>query len=251
MAGDWIKLRKVIPDDPRTAEVARKCRRSRGAVVGALVALWCYGDDYAIEQDDGNGFIPYLTAEDIDRICSMEGFAEACPPDWLRLEDDGAYLPSFKRHNGDTAKKRAQKTARQTRYRAKQKRVDGAASTSAPTREEKRREESNKESSNEDSSASSADGTTPETGPSEFWFPTTSGTWHLPLLKLGEYQATYSSRLDVAGELRKARQWLIDNKTRRKTKRGMKSFLTSWLNRAYDRGGSPPLSDSPETTAVN
>lgn len=70
---------------------------------------------------------------------------------------------------------------------------------------------------------------------SEFRFPVQhSDFWDLPQRKLDEYLATYSDRLDVAIELRKARQWLVDNKDRRKTKLGMPKFLTSWLNRALD-----------------
>ena len=80
----------------------------------------------------------------------------------------------------------------------------------------------------------------PGTSPTPvFSFPVAndSKAWDLPQRKLDEYQATYSDRLDVSAELRKARQWLIDHKARRKTRQGMAGFLTRWLNRAYD--GTP------------
>lgn len=84
------------------------------------------------------------------------------------------------------------------------------------------------------------------TPPSEFTFPTTgkgSKTWTLPATKLAEYREAYPS-LDVDVELRKARQWCRDNPAKRKTAGGMLRFLTTWLNRAQDRGGgaraSPP-----------
>jgi hypothetical protein len=54
--------------------------------------------------------------------------------------------------------------------------------------------------------------------------------WYLPEGKLSEYQETYPC-LDVAAELRKARQWCIDNPARRKTARGMPAFLNRWLAR--------------------
>ncbi len=85
-------------------------------------------------------------------------------------------------------------------------------------------------------------------GPSSFSFPVKSGEiWDLPQRKLDEYLATYAPQLDVEAELRKARQWLMDHKDRRKTKRGMAAFLTGWLNRTSDKspvaaatGSKPP-----------
>lgn len=44
---------------------------------------------------------------------------------------------------------------------------------------------------------------------------------------------------DVEQELRKMRGWLIANKTRRKTVKGMKRFITSWLGNAQDSGRKP------------
>ena len=76
----------------------------------------------------------------------------------------------------------------------------------------------------------------PAESPPEFGFPTShGGTWYLPTRKLDEYRDTYGDKLDVQAELRKARQWLRDNKQRRKTPGGMKAFLTRWLNKASDK----------------
>ena len=76
----------------------------------------------------------------------------------------------------------------------------------------------------------------PAESPPEFGFPTShGGTWYLPTRKLDEYRDTYGDKLDVKAELRKARQWLRDNKQRRKTPGGMKAFLTRWLNKASDK----------------
>lgn len=59
--------------------------------------------------------------------------------------------------------------------------------------------------------------------------------WHLPRSKLAEYEAAYGGHLDVHLELAKARQWLIDNPKRRKTRGGMPAYLTKWLNQATNR----------------
>ena len=45
--------------------------------------------------------------------------------------------------------------------------------------------------------------------------------------------------IDVEAELRAMACWLDANPTRRKTPRGIKRFINSWLQRAQDRGGSP------------
>lgn len=46
------------------------------------------------------------------------------------------------------------------------------------------------------------------------------------------------SPLDVMAEIRRAYLWVAAKPDRRKTARGMPAFLTSWLGRACDRGGS-------------
>lgn len=63
--------------------------------------------------------------------------------------------------------------------------------------------------------------------------------WNLTAAKLAEWQDAYPG-VDALTELRKARQWLIDNPTRGKTFAGMARFLGGWLGRAQDRGGSRP-----------
>ena len=58
--------------------------------------------------------------------------------------------------------------------------------------------------------------------------------------------------VDVVQELRKMAGWCESNTTKRKTRRGVRAFITSWLARAQDRGGSqnnychprPTLKDS-------
>lgn len=62
-------------------------------------------------------------------------------------------------------------------------------------------------------------------------------SWTLTESKFSEYQQTYST-VDVAAELRKARQWCVDNPSNRKTRKGMPAFLNRWLNKAQERGKS-------------
>ncbi len=50
-----------------------------------------------------------------------------------------------------------------------------------------------------------------------------------------EWAELYPS-VDVLQQLRNMRGWLLSNKARRKTKRGIGRFITSWLSREQDRG---------------
>lgn len=64
-------------------------------------------------------------------------------------------------------------------------------------------------------------------------------SWPLHQAKVNEWQETYPG-IDVKAELREARQWLIDNPTKRKTYAGMTRYLNSWLAKEQDKpkGGS-------------
>ena len=77
--------------------------------------------------------------------------------------------------------------------------------------------------------------------------------WQLLQSKLDEYASCYPD-LDVLAECRKARQWLIDNPSRRKTASGMSRFLNNWLARTQNRGSSqrsPPDADPLEEFLSN
>jgi hypothetical protein len=62
-------------------------------------------------------------------------------------------------------------------------------------------------------------------------------SWHLRASKAAEYRASFPG-IDLDAELRKARQWAIDNPTKRKTPGGMTRFLGRWLGNAQDEAGS-------------
>ena len=49
--------------------------------------------------------------------------------------------------------------------------------------------------------------------------------------------------VDVMQELRKMKSWLDGNKERRKTKRGIASFINSWLSKEQDKGRMPVRSE--------
>jgi len=50
-----------------------------------------------------------------------------------------------------------------------------------------------------------------------------------------QWQETFPG-VDVLAELRKCRQWSIDNPARRKTKAGIRQHISAWLGKEQDKG---------------
>jgi len=146
MAGEWIKMRSDLHDDPAVFRLASMLKIDKFAVIGRLHTFWSWADRHSVD-----GFVDGAASTDVDEIVRLEGFAASLVKvKWLEISDEGIRIPKFDRHNGDSAKQRAQKNERQARWRAKKDAgvdgdvdgsVDAEVSTSTSTREEKRREE--------------------------------------------------------------------------------------------------------------
>lgn len=143
MAGDWIKMRNDLPNDPAVYKLSALTKLDRFAIVGRLYAFWSWADKHAVD-----GRVDGATSLVVDDITRHDGFAEALAAvKWLEIGEDFISLPNHERHNGESAKERGLKNARQARWRdGKDKKasadVDAPPSTQASTREEKRREDS-------------------------------------------------------------------------------------------------------------
>jgi hypothetical protein len=70
-------------------------------------------------------------------------------------------------------------------------------------------------------------------------FPTSGKkqTWPLMQKLVSELTEAYPA-VDVIGECRKALAWVRANQTKKKTYGGMPKFITAWMGRVQDRGGS-------------
>lgn len=82
----------------------------------------------------------------------------------------------------------------------------------------------------------------------EFPCSGTPKTWVLRQSKVDEWRESFPA-VDIVSEVRKAKQWCLDNPTRRKTARGMPAFLGRWISREQDRGGSREKNTKPSTRA--
>lgn len=133
---------------PEKSEVLAITARMGGddtdITVGRLFRLWRWFDQ---QTTDGNAH--GVTQALLDRVIGVTGFCEAVQSvGWLVVNEGGISLPNFDRHNGSTAKNRAQTAKRVAKYRVSPSGDDesnGESVTSIVTpalaREEKRREE--------------------------------------------------------------------------------------------------------------
>ncbi|WP_169709650.1 hypothetical protein [Deferrisoma camini] len=82
--------------------------------------------------------------------------------------------------------------------------------------------------------------------------PTNRRGTEYPVTKaqVAEWAELYPA-VDVVQELRKMRGWLLANKTRRKTARGMPKFINAWLTKEQDRGGAKARASPATPTSGN
>lgn len=110
MAGDWIKFEHSTPHKPEVFAIADAVGLDADAVVGKLIRVWIWAD-----QQTYDGSLP-VTASIIDRVAGHSGFADAMRvAGWLGANG----FPNFSRHNGRTAKRRADNAKRVSAMRAR------------------------------------------------------------------------------------------------------------------------------------
>lgn len=137
MAGDWIKMRIDLPEDPSVISIAADLDASEDLVVGKLLRIWGWANRNTV---DGNA--PSVTKSWLDRYVSSTGFADAMvKAGWLVAMDRGVSFPKFDSHMSDGAKTRAL-TAKRVSSKRNADSNGASVTNSLP---EKRREEKNKE----------------------------------------------------------------------------------------------------------
>jgi hypothetical protein len=159
VAGDWIKMRHDLTDDPAVVRIADILQVDEDLVIGKLHRLWSWAD-----RQTADGTTTGISKAWIDRHVRCPGFAEAmCSVKWLIADGDSISFPSFEKHNGESAKRRSrdairQRVSRKTRdnepdksqrpvHDLSHKKCDNVVTNSghltdkSVTREEKRKEE--------------------------------------------------------------------------------------------------------------
>lgn len=144
MAADWIKIQTNLGDKEEVALLGDILKIDRDMAVGKLFRVWSWAD-----QNTKTGHGIRVTRKHIDEIARKRGFADALiEVGWLEGEDNCLIFPNFERHNGESAKKRAEDADRKRKSRegrdepsCQQDQVSQNLPDKSVTREEKRREE--------------------------------------------------------------------------------------------------------------
>ena len=114
MAGDWIKMRTNLWDDPRVMRLCDDTDQPEGMIIGGLYWLWSAADEHTED-----GIMVGLTLRSIDRKTGIKGFGQAlCDIGWLADHPEGVRLVNFDDHNGSSAKKRCQTAKRVANHRS-------------------------------------------------------------------------------------------------------------------------------------
>lgn len=113
MAGDWIKVEHATPDKPEVVKLADMLGIDQDAVVGKLLRLWIWADQQSVS---GNAIT--VTNSFLDRLVFCPGFAVGLVKvGWLNGRNGLLSIPNFDRHNGQTAKNRANTNRRVANHR--------------------------------------------------------------------------------------------------------------------------------------
>jgi len=119
VAGDWIKMRVALRDDPSVIGVAEATSLDEDTVVGKLHRLWSWADQHTTD-----GRAAGITPRWVDKYLGFTGISDALvSAGWLVFEPGYMILPAFDKHNGSSAKSRAENTIRQRASRGRHARV--------------------------------------------------------------------------------------------------------------------------------
>ena len=110
----WIKISHELPDKPEVAGIAGILNIDQDAVVGKLIRVWSW-----LDQHTTDGRVTFASKTFVDRLAFQPGFGDAMEKvSWLKSSARGGWaVPNFARHNGETAKSRAQTAKRVAEFR--------------------------------------------------------------------------------------------------------------------------------------
>ena len=114
MAGEWLKMRHDLADDPAVIRLGELVQIEEDAVIGKLFRLWSWADRHTHD-----GHAEGVGLAWVDRLARCVGFGAALVRvGWLVESDGGLSFPRFDRHCSDTAKSRALDAKRKAAERA-------------------------------------------------------------------------------------------------------------------------------------
>lgn len=109
----WIKIDTTLFHKPEVVRISSLLRCKQTETVGLLVLFWTLAD--GLTED---GKIPYYGRAEVDCALNKSGFCKALEAvGWIVVTDEGVEIPRFERHNGKSAKKRAETSKRVNDFR--------------------------------------------------------------------------------------------------------------------------------------
>lgn len=213
MAGDWIKMRGNLWDDPRVSKLCDLCDCGEAQVIGALYWLWA-----AADQHTEDGCMPGLTLRQIDRKTGVPGFGGAlCEVGWLRDDPQGVVIVKFEEHNGTSAKRRCTDAQRKANGRnmsasdADNVRTQSGDGADDPRRfaELEKEKEKEKELSEEAKASSSSAGPTAKRGEVPCPYDEIIAVYHELLPMLPHVRIVTEKR---KREMRKRWAWVLSSR---------------------------------------
>ncbi len=123
----WLKIETETPDKPEMWAIAEMLSIDVDAVFGKAFRVWCWFDQHT---EDGNA--RGVTFSLFDRLVGLTGFAASMEKvGWLIKTEEGISLPNFDRHNGQTAKNRANTAVRVAKHKAANSKGNGEVTVEA------------------------------------------------------------------------------------------------------------------------
>lgn len=109
----WLKVETHTPDKPEIHAIADALQITPEEVFGRCFRLWTWFDTHT-----ENGNAKHVTYSLLDYVTGVTGFANSLVSvGWLIENEAGFSLPNFDKHNGNTAKNRAETAKRVTKFR--------------------------------------------------------------------------------------------------------------------------------------
>jgi DNA replication protein DnaT len=112
----WIKLETHTPEKPEIFQIAKLCNTTTAEAFMAFVRFLSHADRVTTD-----GYIDFITAEEVDRISGLPGFGFALEEvRWaVFYENGGIQLAKWERHNGQSAKRRLIEAERKRQHRGR------------------------------------------------------------------------------------------------------------------------------------
>lgn len=118
MAGDYVKMFHELPDEGAVAAIFEATRVPYDAILGRLFFMWRLFDRMTTD-----GFLPGMGFHALAAKCGgdAEFWQAVASVGWLAITPEGARIPEFEKHFGESARKRMLGRARTERCRQRKK----------------------------------------------------------------------------------------------------------------------------------